>query len=119
MAGGGAGESYTLVDEEDMAVRNISVISVSQGRYRVDINRAGAGNWVMLEGVDESIVKTATITAAQGTLRPNRRQSRWQPHSRDERGARWHDGLVHLLSPTHPLTHTLLLPCWCGWFSGR
>ncbi len=63
------GENYTLADEEDMAVRNVSAISVSQGRYRTDINRASAGNWVMLEGVDESIVKTATITASQRTYR--------------------------------------------------
>lgn len=44
-----------------------------QGRYRVDINRAGAGNWVLIEGVDETIVKTATITTRTGMSRAERR----------------------------------------------
>jgi len=56
------GESYTTADEEDLAVRSVASLSISQARYRVEITRAVAGNWVLLEGVDESIVKTATIT---------------------------------------------------------
>ena len=31
-------------------------------RYRIEVDGAPAGNWVLLEGVDNSIVKTATIT---------------------------------------------------------
>ena len=62
------GESYTTADEEDLAVRSVATISVSQARYRVDVTRAVAGNWVLLEGVDESIVKTATITGNTGVL---------------------------------------------------
>ncbi|CAN0499990.1 unnamed protein product, partial [Discosporangium mesarthrocarpum] len=30
-------------------------------RYVIDINMAKAGNWILLEGVDASINKTATI----------------------------------------------------------
>jgi U5 small nuclear ribonucleoprotein component len=39
---------------------------VYQARYRVEINRATAGNWVLLEGVDLPINKTATIAALNG-----------------------------------------------------
>ena len=42
-----------------------------QARYRIDITRAVAGNWVLLEGVDESIVKTATITGNVGAYPPS------------------------------------------------
>ena len=43
---------------------------IFQGRYRIEVNRVSAGNWVLIEGVDESIVKTSTITSAQGTYAP-------------------------------------------------
>ena len=29
-----------------------------------------AGNWILLEGIDSAIVKTATVTAAHTTLEP-------------------------------------------------
>ena len=32
------------------------------GRYNVEVNRVPAGNWVLIEGIDEPIVKTATLT---------------------------------------------------------
>lgn len=32
----------------------------------MEVNRVPAGNWVLMEGVDEPIVKTSTITQAQG-----------------------------------------------------
>lgn len=31
-------------------------------RYKIELNRVPAGNWVLIEGIDQSIVKTATIT---------------------------------------------------------
>lgn len=31
-------------------------------RYKVEVNRIPAGNWVLIEGIDQPIVKTATIT---------------------------------------------------------
>ena len=36
---------------------------VHEGRYKVEITGVTAGNWVLIEGVDPSIVKTATITS--------------------------------------------------------
>jgi U5 small nuclear ribonucleoprotein component len=31
-------------------------------RYKVEINRVPAGNWILIEGIDQPIVKTSTIT---------------------------------------------------------
>jgi len=60
------GESYSLEDDEDMSIREVTSVSLSQGRYRVDVTSAGPGNWVLLEGVDGTIKKTATITNERG-----------------------------------------------------
>jgi len=60
------GEAYSLDDEEDMAVCEVTGISIGEGRYRLDVERAGAGNWVMIQGVDAPINKTATITSVRG-----------------------------------------------------
>ena len=35
-------------------------------RYRIELNRVPAGNWVLIEGIDQPIVKTATITDPTG-----------------------------------------------------
>jgi len=56
------GENYSLEDQEDMAIKEVSKIWIFESRYRIEVNTACAGAWVLLEGVDESIVKTATIT---------------------------------------------------------
>ena len=31
-------------------------------RYNIEVNRIPAGNWVLIEGIDEPIVKTSTVT---------------------------------------------------------
>lgn len=56
------GESFTAEDEEDMAVRSVTAVSISQARYRLDVTSAPAGNLILLEGVDDVIGKTATLT---------------------------------------------------------
>jgi hypothetical protein len=33
-----------------MSVQQVESVSISGGRYRIDVTRAPAGNWVMLEG---------------------------------------------------------------------
>jgi len=56
------GEGYSADDDEDMAVAEVEGISVGVGRFSMDMTTAiGAGNLVLLEGVDASIKKTATI----------------------------------------------------------
>ncbi len=41
-------------------------------RYRLELNRVPAGNWVLIEGVDQSIVKTSTIVDNSGLVRGRR-----------------------------------------------
>jgi U5 small nuclear ribonucleoprotein component len=70
------GEGYSLEDEEDMVNAVVESLLIDESRwvcrgyhsllclharYTVDIERAGAGNLVLLSGVDASITKTATI----------------------------------------------------------
>ncbi|KAJ5202425.1 hypothetical protein N7449_004504 [Penicillium cf. viridicatum] len=55
------GEGYTLEDEEDMVVATISDTWIAETRYNIPTNGVPAGNWVLLGGVDNSIVKTATL----------------------------------------------------------
>ncbi|VAI90158.1 unnamed protein product [Triticum turgidum subsp. durum] len=55
------GEGYSPDDEEDMTVKEVTKLWVYQARYRVPISKAPAGSWVLIEGVDASIMKTATI----------------------------------------------------------
>ncbi len=59
------GEGYTLEDEEDMVVATISDTWIAQSRYNIPVSGVPAGNWVLLGGVDNSIVKTATIVATK------------------------------------------------------
>nr|CAH8870236.1 unnamed protein product [Trichobilharzia regenti] len=57
------GENYTLTDEEDSRPATVGRLWVSVARYRLEVNRVPAGNWVLIEGVDHPIVKTATLTS--------------------------------------------------------
>jgi U5 small nuclear ribonucleoprotein component len=59
------GEGYTIEDEEDMVVATITDTWIAQSRYNVPVSGVPAGNWVLLGGVDNSIVKTATIVASK------------------------------------------------------
>lgn len=57
------GEGYTAEDEEDMAIATISDTLIAESRYNVPTSGVPAGNFVLLSGVDNSIVKSATIVA--------------------------------------------------------
>eukprot|EP01134_Creolimax_fragrantissima_P006103 CFRG6103T1 len=56
------GENYTLEDDEDMKMENCERIYIHESRYKLEVTRMQAGNWVLLDGVDSSITKSATIT---------------------------------------------------------
>jgi U5 small nuclear ribonucleoprotein component len=60
------GENYSLEDEEDMAVEDVTGLKVLNARYEVGLTSVPAGNWVVIEGVDNIISKTATITTSVG-----------------------------------------------------
>ena len=59
------GENYSIDDEEDMANATIEHIWIAESRYKVPVSGVPAGNFVLLGGVDGSIVKTATIVASK------------------------------------------------------
>ena len=60
------GENYTLQDEEDSRFCQVGRIWIYNARYRVEVNRIPAGNWVLIEGIEQSIVKTSTIVEPKG-----------------------------------------------------
>lgn len=57
------GENYSPDDQEDMSLKEVSKIWIFESRYRIEVNTATAGNWVLIEGIDDSIIKTATVTS--------------------------------------------------------
>ncbi|KAI5288825.1 hypothetical protein KEM52_001010, partial [Ascosphaera acerosa] len=57
------GEGYSADDEEDMAVATVGETRLANARYTVAVSGVPAGNWVLLSGIDNSVVKTATVVA--------------------------------------------------------
>lgn len=55
------GEGYSLQDDEDAAIATVETVAIPRGRTRTNVSILKAGNWVLLEGIDASIAKTATI----------------------------------------------------------
>jgi U5 small nuclear ribonucleoprotein component len=62
------GENFNLQEKEDMVVKEVTNMWIYQSRYRVEINKVPIGNWVLLEGIDISISKTATITQVKDNI---------------------------------------------------
>lgn len=57
------GEGYSLDDEEDMAMASVAEVFIGETRYNIPTDGVPAGNLVLLSGVDNSIVKSATLLA--------------------------------------------------------
>ncbi|PFH62636.1 hypothetical protein XA68_12710 [Ophiocordyceps unilateralis] len=57
------GEGYSVDDEEDMTTASIVQVLIAETRYNIVTDGVPAGNLVLLSGVDNSIVKSATIVA--------------------------------------------------------
>ncbi|EMC94952.1 hypothetical protein BAUCODRAFT_34952 [Baudoinia panamericana UAMH 10762] len=57
------GENYSIDDEEDMVNTTIEAVWIAESRYNVPVSGVPAGNFVLMSGVDNSIVKTATLVA--------------------------------------------------------
>lgn len=58
------GPTYSLENEEDLAIKEISSLSLLCARYKIDIREGHPGNWVLIEGIDETISKGATLVDA-------------------------------------------------------
>jgi translation elongation factor EF-G len=63
------GEAYTLQDEEDSRHCQVGRIWIYNARYKIEVNRIPAGNWVLIEGIEQSIVKTSTIIDPKGSTK--------------------------------------------------
>ncbi len=55
------GENFSPDDDEDCVVKTVSNMWMYEARYRIPIDEARAGAWVLLEGIDQSITTTATL----------------------------------------------------------
>ncbi len=58
------GENYLAGDEEDLFFRHATKLFLLQGRYKIEVQSVSAGNLVLMEGIDQAVTKTATITQA-------------------------------------------------------
>merc|ERR1711971_60404 len=56
------GENYSMFDEEDSRTLTLGRLWVYEARYKIEVNRVPAGCWVLMEGIDQPVVKTCTIT---------------------------------------------------------
>lgn len=56
------GENYSVMDEEDSRLITVGRLWIYEARYSVEVNRVPAGNWVLIEGIDQPVVKTSTLT---------------------------------------------------------
>ena len=57
------GEAYSPLDEEDSGVATVARVLLPAGRDEVEVRSVGAGALVLVEGVDELIVKSGTIVS--------------------------------------------------------
>ncbi|PIO61335.1 GTP-binding domain protein [Teladorsagia circumcincta] len=55
------GENYSIQDEEDCRRLTVGRLWVHVARYQIEVSRVPAGCWALIEGIDQPIVKTATI----------------------------------------------------------
>jgi len=60
------GENYTLQDEEDSRLGQVGRLWIAEARYKIEVSRVSCGNWILIEGVDQAVVKTSTIVDVQG-----------------------------------------------------
>lgn len=55
------GENYTSIDDEDSRILQVGRLWIFNSRYSIEVNQVPAGNWVLIEGIDQPIIKTATL----------------------------------------------------------
>jgi U5 small nuclear ribonucleoprotein component len=62
------GETYSEYDQEASALETLHKVWLPQARYRVGLSSAVAGSWVLIEGIETSIIKTATVVNEDETI---------------------------------------------------
>ena len=61
--------AFVVLDgaQEDSATKTVSRLWIYMARYRLEVSEVPAGCWALIEGIEGSLVKTGTITAAKGS----------------------------------------------------
>jgi len=59
------GENYRTDDPEDMTEQTVTSLRVYNTRYRFEVTKVPVGNWVLIEGIETGISKTATALEPQ------------------------------------------------------
>eukprot|EP00826_Nyctotherus_ovalis_P033065 TRINITY_DN2667_c0_g1_i16.p1 TRINITY_DN2667_c0_g1~~TRINITY_DN2667_c0_g1_i16.p1 ORF type:complete len:300 (-),score=124.31 TRINITY_DN2667_c0_g1_i16:668-1567(-) len=62
------GENYNTTEQEDMAIKETGELFLYQSRYTVKVTSAMPGMWVLVDGIDQPIVKMATLVGAETSL---------------------------------------------------
>lgn len=44
-----------------MTTKEITSIAIAEGRYKIDVDHLSAGNWILIEGISDTIFSTATV----------------------------------------------------------
>ena len=90
------GESYTpQEDEEDVATATVQAVFIPRGPLRTQVTFATAGNWVLLQGLDATIGKTATITG----IGDNHRNSQQPSSHNDDEDEDDHEDDCYIFAP--------------------
>ena len=55
-----------FTDEVCRTYSQVGRLWITEGRYTVELNRVPAGNWVLVENIDQTVTKTATVTQLSG-----------------------------------------------------
>ena len=58
------GEAYTPDDEEDSDLATVTGLAILQARFRLAVDVAFPGQWVLVSGIDHPISKSATLVPA-------------------------------------------------------
>jgi U5 small nuclear ribonucleoprotein component len=62
------GENYNTVEQEDMTIKETGELYLYQSRYTTKVSSAMPGTWVLIDGIDQPIVKMATLISAESNL---------------------------------------------------
>lgn len=55
------GENFSQFDDEDSRILQVGRLWIYNSRYSIEVNQVPAGNWVLIEGIEQPIIKTATL----------------------------------------------------------
>lgn len=62
-------ENYNPIrEDENMTINEVTSVCIFQSRYKINTNKACAGSWVLISGVDKSITRTASIVSVDNEM---------------------------------------------------